>query len=207
MDDAARARIVVLVAGEQPAPIEEVAVYASLHPFTHLAPAPDTLGRGGPPSGHVVLRSADGTSDLVLAFWETSGLASSGHSSSGSAYVVVDSHEGVAVAEPPTHAMVLWFDGPRSAAQAAADQVAGSRIAPAVQQVPGVVRTWVLRADDLAYLTVSLVTSPDAPAAIQDAAMSTRLLPGEDPALLSGPDRIAVLSVERCELPAVAGAR
>ncbi|MFC6006649.1 hypothetical protein [Angustibacter luteus] len=197
MDRAAAARIVVLVAGDQPAPTEEVAVYASLHPFTHQPPGPDTLRPGGPPSGHVVLRSADGVLDQVLAFWETS----------GAGYVVVDSHEGMAVAEPPTHAMVLWFDGPRSAAQAAADQVAGSRIAPAVQQVPGVVRTWVLRADDLGYLTVSLVTSPDVPAAIQDVAMSTELLPGEDPALLSGPDRMAVLSVERCELPAVAGAR
>ena len=172
-------------------------MYASLHPFTHQAPGPDTLGPGVPPSGQVVLRPADGTPDLLLSFWE----------GSDHGYVVVESHEGMAVAEPPTHAMVLWFDGPRSAAQAAADQVAGTRIAPAVQQVPGVVRTWILRADDLGYVTVSLVTSPHVPAAIEHAARSTELLPGEDPALLTGPDRMAMMSVERCELPAVAGAR
>ncbi|WP_426565570.1 hypothetical protein ACPPVT_03660 [Angustibacter sp. McL0619] len=173
-------------------------MYASLHPFTHRAPQAPELGTGGPPSGHVVLRSADGLLDLVLALWRTEEQARS--AVSGLGYVVVDSHEGVAAAEPPSHAMVLWFDGPRSAAQASADQLAITRIAPAVREVPGVCRAWVLRADDLGYVTVSLVTSADVPAAIERAAMSTELLPGEDAALLTGPDRVAVLSVESGDL-------
>jgi hypothetical protein len=206
MAGASSTRIVDLEAGApcRP-PNEEVAVYASLHPFTNLAPQPEALGPGGPPSGHVVLRSGDGSLDLVLALWETQEQASS--TRSGRGYVVVDSHEGAAVDEPPTHAMVLWFHGPRSAAQAAADQLAGTRIAPAVRDVPGVSRTWILRADDLGYVSVSLVTSRDVPAAIEQAVMSTDLLPGEDVALLNGPDRVAVLSVQECELAAVAGAR
>ncbi len=43
--------------------------------------------------------------------------------------------------------------------------------------------------------------------AVQDAIMATELLPGEDPALLPGPDRVDVHRVSHAALPAPAGAR
>ncbi|HSK26401.1 MAG TPA: hypothetical protein VK894_05770 [Jiangellales bacterium] len=111
-------------------------------------------------------------------------------------YEVVHSEAGPAAGDEPAVCQLTWFDGPRSEAQAAADERAGTeRIWPAVRDTPGLVRSMALRAPDRALLHLGLATGTDALDAVQRRVMATELLPGEDPALLGGPDRIDVCTV------------
>ena len=64
-----------------------------------------------------------------------------------------------------------------------------------------------LRAADNAYLVVILAESMDTFDAAQQAIMSTELLPGEDPALLTGPDRISFYRLVHADLPITEGSR
>jgi len=107
-------------------------------------------------------------------------------------YEVMASDAGPAAVADATVAQVLWFDGPLSAAQVNAMRRAGEeRIRPAVEQVSGHAATYVLcHTEDSAIVVIVLATSTDALNRIADAALTTPLLPGEDPALLIGPDRI-----------------
>ncbi len=109
---------------------------------------------------------------------------------------------GPAAVEQATVAQVTWFDGPRSAAQLDAMRRAGEeRIEPAVERVPGHATTYVLcHPEDSAIVIVTLATSTDALNRIADAALGTSLLPGEDPALLIGPDRIELYTHEAYSL-------
>ena len=98
------------------------------------------------------------------------------------------------------YAQIAYFDGPRSPELVAASDRAGTeRIEPAVladeQCRAAHVATFVLRADDGAEIV--LVVAQDE-AALDRAGriiMSTELLPGEDPALLPGPDRVTRYAV------------
>lgn len=95
-----------------------------------------------------------------------------------------------------TSATVVEFNGPRDATQVAADQRAGrDRIAPAAMAVPGVLGAIVLRAADGAMVTVVFADSPATLEASSRAILSTPLLPGEDPALLGGPQRYTTCQV------------
>ncbi len=103
---------------------------------------------------------------------------------------------GRSVGRPPVVAQVVRFDGPRWAAAVAASRRAGTeRIWPAVRDLDGLVDTLVLERPDGAELVLSFATSVDHFARAGERIMATRLLPGEDPALLTGPDRIEVLHV------------
>ncbi|HEX7308884.1 hypothetical protein [Lentzea sp.] len=104
------------------------------------------------------------------------------------------------------YAQLTYFDGPRSPEQlAAADFAAGNRIAPAAGAVPGVLRTYVLRRADGGEVVVTIAESEQALADAQKAVLGTALLPGEDPALLPGPDRVEIYPVHEVFEPA--GAR
>jgi hypothetical protein len=103
---------------------------------------------------------------------------------------------GRAVGEQPAVAQLVRFDGPRDAAAVAASRRAGlERIWPAVRELDGLVDTLVLVRPGGAELVLSFATSADHFARAGERIMTTRLLPGEDPALLTGPDRIEVLQV------------
>lgn len=94
------------------------------------------------------------------------------------------------------HAQLTYFDSPRSAAEVAAADFAGrERIEPSVAHLPGVLATYVLRRDDGSGLVVTLADSEATLIRAGKVVMSTELLPGEDPALLRGPDRIEILAV------------
>lgn len=111
-------------------------------------------------------------------------------------YEVRQGGDGPAYDEEPTVAQLTWFDGPRSEAQAAADERAGSqRLWPAVRETPGLVRSLALVADDRSYVHVGLATEAEVLDEVQRRVMATELLPGEDPALLGSPDRIDVCTV------------
>jgi len=94
------------------------------------------------------------------------------------------------------YAQLTYFDGPRTPAQVAAADFAGThRIAPAVAKVPGVQHAYVLRREDGSEIVVSFAETEQALVEAQKAIMGTELLPDEDPALLTGPDRVEIYPV------------
>ena len=97
---------------------------------------------------------------------------------------------------------VVEFCGPRTEEWVTAEQRASTgRLRPATLGIDGIVSVMRLRAADNAYLVVILAESMDAFDAAAQAIMSTELLPGEDPALLSGPDRISFYRLVHADLP------
>jgi hypothetical protein len=94
------------------------------------------------------------------------------------------------------YAQLTYFDGPRTAEQSAADDFGGrERILPAISKLGHPLRVYRLRRDDGAAVVVVIAESEEVLLAAQKAIMDTELLPGEDPALLPGPDRIELWPV------------
>ncbi|GAB3897468.1 hypothetical protein GCM10029964_080360 [Kibdelosporangium lantanae] len=94
------------------------------------------------------------------------------------------------------YAQLTYFDGPHTQAQVDAFDFASThRITPAVADVPGALQAYVLRRADGSGLVVSFAETEAALADTQKAIMATDLLPGEDPALLTGPDRVEIYPV------------
>jgi hypothetical protein len=108
------------------------------------------------------------------------------------AYVVEADRLGPSAGQPATAATVLWFDGPMSPARRAAAQFGYQhRIGPAMASVPGWIRSLVLWRDrDAASCVTTLARDIEALEHSAAAVNATVLLPGEDPALLTGPDRV-----------------
>ena len=109
-------------------------------------------------------------------------------------YEVVEDCSGQAAGSDPKAATVLYFDGPVSpAGYDAAVRAGRDRIQPALRAVPGLIRTVVLwDALNRASVVIHFAESVEALDAAARVASSTTLLPGEDPALLPGPDRAEV---------------
>jgi hypothetical protein len=121
-------------------------------------------------------------------------------SSVAEGFEVEDEWAGHDPEQPARAAVVLWFDGPIADPVLKAAKYGGQhRLTPAIQATPGTVRGWaLLDPARRAMCVINLVTSVDALDALAQAVNSTELLPGEDPALLPGPDRVEtsrVLSV------------
>lgn len=98
------------------------------------------------------------------------------------------------------HAQLIHFDGPRSPELvAAADRAGRERILPALladpQVAAGHVCTYVLRRPDGGETLVMITDDEQTLDRVGDIVMATELLPGEDPALLPGPDRVERLAV------------
>lgn len=94
------------------------------------------------------------------------------------------------------YAQLTYFDGPRSPEQLAAADFAGrERILPAVSSLGQPIRVYWLRRDDGSQVVIAIADSEQVLLDAQKAIMATELLPGEDPALLPGPDRIELYPV------------
>ena len=94
------------------------------------------------------------------------------------------------------HAQLTYFDGPRTPEQIAAADFAGQeRILPAVSKLGHSFRVYRLMREDGSGIVVTIADTEQALLDAQKAIMSTDLLPGEDPALLPGPDRIELYPV------------
>ena len=93
------------------------------------------------------------------------------------------------------YAQITYFDGPRSAELvAAADRAGRERIEPAIYADPQLraahVATFVLRQPDGSEAVVVVTDTAEALDRGIEIIMTTPLLPGEDEALLPGPDRV-----------------
>lgn len=98
------------------------------------------------------------------------------------------------------YAQLTFFDGPRSDEMVRAGHRAGQeRIAPAMRTDPRMrnelVALYVLNQPDGAEVVITLVKTEEALRRGNQVVMSTQLLPGEDPGLLPGPDRVEVYRV------------
>ena len=94
------------------------------------------------------------------------------------------------------YAQLTYFDGPRTPQQLAAAEFASrERILPAVRKLGHSFRVYLMRRQDGSEVVVSIADSEQALLDAQKAIMGTALLPGEDPALLPGPDRIELYPV------------
>jgi hypothetical protein len=104
----------------------------------------------------------------------------------------------------PAAASIASFDGPISAElEAAAAFGAEHRVIPAIVAVPGTVCGFAMWDPDLRVRRVlSLTNSVDAIEAVGRAVSATTLLPGEDQALLPGPDRVEIYRVIAAYTPA-----
>ena len=113
-------------------------------------------------------------------------------------YDVLASTSGPATPGEARVCQISWFDGPRSAEQNDAMLRAGEhRIGPAIATMPGLVATYVLcHPGDSSVAILTMATSTEALDRAAGIVFSTALLPGEDPALLTGPDRVEVYKIE-----------
>ena len=150
--------------------------------------------------GAITFRQFAGPAEVRLTLWDTEADAAAfaGHYAElaalpGQIYQVIDAAAGPAATQAPAYARFMYFDGPRAPEQAAAEDLAGrQRIWPAIRNLSGLVAIYVLRGRDLGSVVITLTTSAETLDAAARAVMSTELLPGEDPALLPGPDRIEI---------------
>ena len=98
------------------------------------------------------------------------------------------------------YAQLLIFDGPRSPELVAASDRAGrDRIRPALLREEGLTEqlalNLVLRRPDGGELALTVASARETFERGQQVIMSTELLPGEDPMLLPGPDRVELYEV------------
>ena len=94
------------------------------------------------------------------------------------------------------YAQLTHFDGPRTPEQLAAADFGGrERIMPALAKLGEPIRLYQLRRDDGAEIILLIAESREVLLECQQAVIGTSLLPGEDPALLTGPDRIELFPV------------
>lgn len=186
----------------------------------HRVDSPDladlSIGVAGQPGllSCLTFRQLGGPAAVRLTLWDTEASATgcSGPDAglippATEIYQVTHTEEGLAATQRPTYARLVCFDGPRAPEQTAAEDLAGrQRIWPAIRGLSGLVGVHVLRGSDLSSVVVTLATSVETLDAAQRAVMATELTPGEDPALLSGPDRVEIHRVTGHHLPAARSA-
>jgi hypothetical protein len=112
-------------------------------------------------------------------------------------YEVLHEVTGPSAASRPAAATLLDFDGPISPARVgAAERGFHDRLKPIIAQLPGVIRVVVLwQPETSAQVVLNVVDSLDTLSRAERAINSAELLPGEDIALLPGPDRVAIHTV------------
>ena len=194
-------------------------MYATIHRFRRWPDeeteewgrslVPSLVG-DGEPAGTCVLGRLDGLDGAVFTLWddETEAAAAAARTGEGarvldaSVYAVVETQPGADRAETPRFAQLVRLNGNGDERRADSAIRAGrERIAPATRDVEGVVGTYVLRAQDHRMVVVTLVTSVETPEMLRQAIMSTELMPWEDRAQLTDPDRIDIDRVLVAELP------
>lgn len=158
-----------------------------------------TASDGAQPAGAIVVEHLESSETTVVTLWRDEDEAPAGER----VHRVVDGFDGVAAGRTPLFAQITWLNGAGDPAVARAAERGGrERIHPAVRDVEGLVGVMVLRSDDHRVVVVGLATGLETHTEVQRRIMRTQLLPGEDPALLRGPDRMALGRVVRADVPA-----
>jgi hypothetical protein len=163
----------------------------------------------GVPAGALIAAPTGIGAGTVVALWDDE--ADAGTAPSGSAGQVtlgpgrryeVDLRKAGVSSGPARYLQLLTFDGPRSAEWTAAYVRAGEhRIWPATKDTAGVVEVLGGRAADGGRVNAVTAESVEALEELAKAVLSTELLPGEDPAQLTGPDSLVVLRLLHADLP------
>ncbi|BEL02856.1 hypothetical protein Q0Z83_010470 [Actinoplanes sichuanensis] len=163
---------------------------------------------GHPGYAGLLLLSGPGQTGFLLTLWksrEDAELASSRTRAAAGPPPVDLTYDAVYEVEedlpgetgPASVALVGWFDGPLSPARIALARRRGREVVhPALRSVPGRVRSLVLwQPSQLGFVIVHLASSSDGLAAIGATVRSLPVRPDEDPALLTGPDRLSQYQV------------
>lgn len=117
-------------------------------------------------------------------------------------YRVTAMTSGAAAGRQPLFAQVTRLnEAGDPAIEEAAERGGRERIDPAVRELDGYVGTFVLQSPDHRMVVISLATALETFEAARQTIMSTELLPGEDPALLPGPDSVEHARVLLAALP------
>jgi hypothetical protein len=155
-----------------------------------------------------VLGRLDGADGALLVLWRSAAEAAAarttdpGFLTGAGVYEVVERVPGSAAGSVPGFAQVLWFPGGDSARTDTAVRAGRERIEPAVRSIGGLVATFVLRGDDHSLVVITLVTALSVLDDIRRAVFATDLLPWEDPALVTDPERVDVDRVLHARLAA-----
>jgi hypothetical protein len=156
-----------------------------------------TAYRAGDPLGALIGYPLDGGEGIMIVGWPDGGPGR---------FTLIEARTGLGTG-PARYMQVVAFDAPRSPEWAAAEQLAAThRLWPAAQGVPGIVRALRLRDEHNALTVVTLAETAEAIEQAVRAIMSTWLLPGEDPAVFTGPDRVGVYRLMHADLPVEASA-
>jgi hypothetical protein len=153
--------------------------------------------------GCINLQQLAGSAAVRLTLWDSENNATEFMATrarfgtpAGAIYKVGEYEQGPSATHVATHARLLYFDGPRTPEQVAASDFGGrQRVWPAIRELSGLVSVYLLRGHDLGSIVVTFATSVDTLDTAQRTVMATGLLPGEDRALLPGPDRIEIHKV------------
>ncbi|SOD99078.1 hypothetical protein [Blastococcus haudaquaticus] len=182
-------------------------MHATVHPYRRPSDAgtdPQDVVRtalaGSPePAGAIVVDHRDGDEGTLVALWRDEAQAPTGTRT----YGMVDRLDGVAAGRTPLFAMLTWVNSAGDPAVARAAERGGrERIHPAVRDVDGLVGVLVFRSADDRILVVGLATGMETHTEVQARIMRAPLLPGEDPTLLPGPDRVELGRILRADIPA-----
>ena len=171
-------------------------MFATVHPYRRTA-GPVQV----PPdaSGGIVVDHLEGDEGTVVALWPDEAQEPTGMR----AYRLVDRFDGVAAGRTPLFAQLTWVNGSGDPAVARAAERGGrERIHPAIRDVDGLVGVLVFRSADDRIVVVGLATGQETLAEVRYRIGRTPLLPGEDPALLPGAERIELGRVLRADVPA-----
>jgi hypothetical protein len=157
--------------------------------FASIAILNQATALDGIPNGYLLDEVGSGRT-RVVALWPTRAEAAA----AGEVYEVEEDLAGPDASAVPGAAALLYFDGPQSPPRIeAARRAFRDRIGPLMRAAPGCVRTLGLwQPESCAHAVLNVAVSLDALAALGEAVNTSPLLPGEDLALLPGPDRVAI---------------
>jgi hypothetical protein len=153
---------------------------------------------GAAPLGSIEVAHRDGAGSTTVAFWSDEASAPAGER----IYRLVDVLDGPAAGRAPLFGQVVWVNDAGDPAVAdAAERGGRERIDPAIRDVEGLVGSLAFRSADHRIVVVGTATSLETHTEVQDRIRRTPLLPGEDPALLLGYDRMELGRVVRADIP------
>jgi hypothetical protein len=179
-------------------------MYATVHPYRRPTgagtdPVHAALPEGAEPAGAIVVEHRDGDEGTVVALWPDGSPPPAG----ARPHPLVDRLDGTAAGRTPLFGQLTWVNGTGDPAVAGAAERGGrERIHPVIRDVDGLVGVLVFRSADDRIVVVGLATGLETLAEVRDRIARTPLLPGEDPALLPGADRVELGRVLRADVPA-----